>query len=299
MKLASLLLVFALNVYSAEILRWNFEDDFTSAGYVLDRSGNGNHGWQMNVTNRLVRDTSTKATRLAAASFITNFYMTDGVNTYPASQYLAVTNTASPLYANLTNGSVSFWVKFLHKNYQPVTYLVDAINRTDVSTTNGFRIGRLVSPHVNQVEMRIATAVTTDSDGDLAVRASSYSIDGTTDTSTAGFRHYVFTWDCTLNASKVYTNGVLNATGTTTNAQYLRVAPGPTWMCVGANRHGNGTPAWGDDAYPNDCYHYGWLDDLRIFNHTLSESEVWQVYNDWTKSQAVISNVNAGAIGMP
>jgi hypothetical protein len=263
---------------ATEVLRWNFDDDINDHGYVLDRSGYDNHGWMMSDTNQITRDTTTKATGVASGSWITNFTQTDGVNIYPASQYLAITNTASPLFGNLTNGSVAFWVRFRHKELQGTTRLFDGINRQTAGATNGWRIGRLVAPHVNQVEMRIHTASTTSSDGDLAVRASAHSVNGTTDTSTAEFRHYVFTWDCTANESKVYTNGVLNATGNTTNAPYLRIAPSPLWLCVGASRHSIGTPEWGDDPYPNDSYHYGWMDDIRMFTRTLTASEVADVF---------------------
>ena len=36
----------------------------------------------------------------------------------------------------------------------------------------------------------------------------------------------------------------------------------------------DGTPQWGDDAYPNDGFMIGKLDDIRIYNRTLGPTAV-------------------------
>jgi hypothetical protein len=56
------------------------------------------------------------------------------------------------------------------------------------------------------------------------------------------------------------------------------------WLCIGAMAH-DGTPQWGDDRYPNSGYFVGKMDDLRIYNDTLSASEVQALYRGSTYAQ--------------
>lgn len=267
-------LLFCLPANAALLLHLSFDDSFVANGYVADQSGNGNHAWRMNATNWITASNNFQAFGAGSGYWETNFTQTAGENTYPAGQYCAVTNSASSLFGNLTNGSIAFWVRFNHKVGQLTGYLFDGNN---TAVTNGWRVGRLRVGHT--VEMRVFTSATVDSDGDAVAIASAYSINGTTDTGTADWRHYAFTWDCTANTSAVYTNGVLNAAGTCAGAPYLKIGTGPTWLAVGVSRHNNGTPEWGDDAFPNDQYMNGWLDEIRFYDETLSASQVFGLYS--------------------
>jgi hypothetical protein len=47
----------------------------------------------------------------------------------------------------------------------------------------------------------------------------------------------------------------------------------------------DGTPQWGDDMYPNSAYFAGKMDDLRIYNRTLSAAEVQALYQGSTYAQ--------------
>ena len=87
---------------------------------------------------------------------------------------------------------------------------------------------------------------------------------------------YTVTIDCLNNQAISYTNGMPVMTNTL-DVPWIRIRETVLpWLCIGAQRHqGNLQPG---DSYPNDCFHNGVLDDIRIYNRTLSASEVQSLY---------------------
>jgi len=75
----------------------------------------------------------------------------------------------------------------------------------------------------------------------------------------------------------------------TIDLPWLRVNGSATlpWLCIGAMAHiGHiGTPFLADDKYPNSAYFVGRMDDVRIYNRTLSPSEVQALASECSGSR--------------
>jgi hypothetical protein len=269
----------------ALLVHLDFDRGFTNAGYVLDVTGNGYNGMRFN-TNWIVPTNG--AFGSMAARFETNFWSTNGVNRYEGSQYLAITNIPGTRLASLTNMTVSFWSESWGKSQQPTTYLIDAATRgTPVSQyTNTWRIGRVNIADIAQMQLRVYKATTTSTDGDVVARWPNNAT--SIGRSTNGLEHYVVTVDLQNDRAVAYLNGRPTYTNATTIVfPTLDVGPGaPTdWISIGAHKYNEeGTYTWettGDadgDGFPNDAYHNGLLDDVRIYERVLSADEVSALY---------------------
>jgi hypothetical protein len=275
-------------------LHLSFNGDFSS-GQVSDLSGNGGHGWRMNPTNWITRAAGVRSG--TAALFTTNAIMCDGtsdgqvwtnhptgwpsnppegVHFYPASQYIAVTNFAAFQY--LTNGTISLWAQFYNKQLQAVSSLLDcSYNPTYAAggvaaSTNCWNLGRMMVTglHVSMVVYPAPdTSVTT-------INWPVDSVNGDNDLSTATLNMYTVTFACGSSNWISYYNGLPYQTNSTVNIPWIRVY---NYLCIGAFGH-DGSPGWGDDRYPNDCYHYGKMADIRIYNRSLSAAEIQTLYAD-------------------
>jgi hypothetical protein len=95
---------------------------------------------------------------------------------------------------------------------------------------------------------------------------------------TTTFHLYTLTVDCPNNVVIAYADGAPCQTNTI-NLPWLHVYghKDQHWLCIGALAH-DGTPQWGDDKYPNAGYMSGKMDDIRIYNRTLSPGEVRNLY---------------------
>jgi hypothetical protein len=279
-------------------LHYSFNaDTYTASGRLVDLSGYNHDGIRFNSTNWIVSTNGANGT--FGALFITNFLSTNGASVYPGSQYIAVTNMSE----NLTAGAVAFWVQFFDKNTgtgQKVSTLFWSGHRPvfgQLQYTNMFRIGRLQLPDQRQVSMRIWTAANPDGAGQLMLMGPVNSV-SSTDTSTTQLDHYVFTWNCTNDTSALYVNGVLFQTNTVQGVPWLRIGGGATddYLCIGAASQ-DGTYLWGDDAFPNDHYHNGILDDIRIYSKALSASDVSAIYASTgpAKNNWFVDNTATGA----
>ena len=98
---------------------------------------------------------------------------------------------------------------------------------------------------------------------------------------TTNWNLYTVTFNCPGNQMVAYYNGQPFQTNTLTlqGLPWLRIygCSSQQWLCVGAMPH-DGTPQWGDDAYPNDGFMVGRMDDIRIYNRALAASEVALLY---------------------
>jgi len=257
------------------VLRFDFEQN-NANGRVQDVSGRGNDGWQFNQTNLLGFTNGvfgSTAARFRYVGFISN----DFPSIYAFSQYIAVTNVAGFEY--LTNGTISVWARF-DTNNDVGMYLLDsgysvAYAADHSASSNAWTLGRYITPYLCLVaypaDGSAQTIVTWPND---TVRSGG----SNPDLSTTSFHLYTVTIDCPGNRAVSYYDGVPYMT----NAiflPWLRIygCSSMRWLCVGAMAH-DGTPFWGDDYYPNAGYFVGKLDDVRIYNRTLSASEVQALY---------------------
>lgn len=276
------------------LMHLDFDRGFTNGqSYVMDVTGHTNHGIGFNTNNWIVPTNGAFGT--LGAMFETNFWTTNGLSRYEASQYVAVTNMTS--LETLTNATISFWAEFDGKTGpQTLTYLIDAAARYNA---NSWRIGRLTLPTMARMSMRVYRDGTTDTDGESLITWPNNAI-GSSGKTTNGLEHYVVTVDCETGRAVSYLNGIASSTNNSVNMPYLRVSAGsPTkWISIGAHKYGStGTYFWGDDKFPNDAYHNGRLDDVRIYNRALTADEVQSLYVG--EAGASTASVEGSVVGSP
>jgi hypothetical protein len=252
-------------------LHFDFDENFSS-GEVLDMSGNGNNGWQFNPTNWITATNGVFGSTAAQFTYV-GVTTNDWPNVYPLSQYIGVTNLNGFEY--LTNGTISLWAQYDGGNSNNAIFLLD----------NGYSAIYAGSPSMasnswsllrDDFHNYLSFYVYPASGGTVTV--SQWPDDTTTGGITTNFNLYTVTIDCSNNVAIAYWNGQpyqTNAIG----VPWLHVygCPSSRWLCIGASSH-NGTPQWGDDNYPNDGFMSGKMDDIRIYNRTLSATEVQALY---------------------
>ena len=238
-------------------LHLDFDEDFSS-GQVLDTSGNGNDGWQFNPTNRI---TPTPGVLGGTAAQFSS-----------PGTYLAVTNLEG--FAYLTNGTISLWAKFAPNGDLTMRLLdngyVPAYAGNPAAASNSWALCRDYTPNLTFLVYPPGGArqqvVTWPDDTDRQTL------------STAGFHLYSVTVDCPSNRVIAYYDGNPWMTNSI-NLPWIRIygCAGQPWLCIGA-ASSDGTPQWGDDAYPDSGFFAGSLDDLRIYNRTLPAADVKALY---------------------
>jgi hypothetical protein len=197
---------------------------------------------------------------------------------YPASQYIGVTNLNGIEY--LTNATFSFWVQF-DPNSQLAIQLLSAGYTAGYSpggpaaASNSWNIGRNFRSYLSFTVFAAGTG-----GRDVVI----WPVDvirpggGTPNLGTTKMHLHTVTIDCLGNEVIAYYDGRPCMTNSI-SLPWIRVHGYPVpWICIGANRH-LGTPQWGDDLWPNDGYHQGKLDDIRIYDRILSASEVFALYS--------------------
>jgi hypothetical protein len=262
------------------VLHFDFDENISS-GEVLDVSGNGNNGWQMDATNWI-------SSYAVNSSNTAGLWYRNGVMTnappaiYPKSQYIAVTNLNGFEY--LTNGTVSLWAKFDANVDSGIQLLSSempfAFAAAPEQAYNSWGLGRIGNAGILGFSVcpRQSSGVNVVTWPDDSVSPS-----GTLDLSSTDFHLYSVTIDCPANQVIAYHDGQPCQTNTI-DLPWVRVygCASQRWLCVGADAH-DGTPQWGDDLYPNSGFFVGKMDDIRIYNRTLAASEVRSLY---TGSQA-------------
>ena len=251
------------------VLHYDFEG-ITATG-VPDVSGNGHDAIQFNSTNNITQVDGVFGTK--AGQWTYSFTQSDGSgHAYPASQYLAVTNVAGIEY--LTNGTISFWAQFDTNSDSQMLVMDNGYNPEYASGSSylSWSIGRFGSG-------KLYLAYYPSTDGVVGIVSWPNDVDRNT-LSTTNFHLYSATFDPVGGQSVAYYDGQPYQT----NAiifPFLKVygTAGQPWLCLGAMSH-DGTPQWGDDAYPNSGYFVGKMDDVRIYNRTLSATEVSIIYTN-------------------
>jgi hypothetical protein len=255
-------------------LHFDFEPDFSS-GCVQDLSGNGNHGWQFDSTNWITATNGVFGSTAAQFNYV-GFMSNDPPIGHPYTQYIAVTNLDG--IAVLTNGTISVWAKFeVASNDHNLIYLLDnaydaRYARAPNDATNCWAFGRITWQ--NYLTFWVCPA------GGYSLVLGRWPDDSISrnNPSTTRFHLYTITFDCLANRAVAYHDGVPCATSSI-GVPWLRIYGGfrGRWLCVGAMSH-DGTPQWGDDNFPNAGFFPGKMDDLRIYNRTLSAAEVQALY---------------------
>lgn len=256
-------------------LHFNFDQGFLNSK-VVDVSSNGNDGWQFNQTNLLSAGAGVFGSQAGQFTYV-GYMSNDPPHVYSFSQYIGVTNLNG--FAYLTNATISFWAKF-DTNTDFGMYVLDtgysAIYAQNPSAaSNSWTLGRYNTPYL--------CFVTFPSDGsadrivswpDDTVQSGGY----TPNLSTTRFHLYTVTIDCVANSATSYYDGVPYMS-VPIGLPWIRIygCSAIRWLCIGAMSH-DGTPQWGDDNYPNSGFFVGRLDDLRIYNRTLSAPEVQSLY---------------------
>jgi hypothetical protein len=252
-------------------LHLDFNEDF-SIGQVQDVSGNGAGAWQMDITNRISTAGGIMGASAGQFSYVgtaTNRYN----QTFPLSQYLAVTNVASFEY--LTNATISFWAKFDTNTDLAMNVLSTGANAQyagdPVAAANSWTICRdsssylqlLVYPTGGGKQQVISWPDdTVQPGGAVPILA------------TTNFHLYTVTLDCAANRAVAYYDGQPYMTNLI-NVPWLHVygCSSARWLAVGSAT-ADGTPQWGDDGVPSWGFFVGKLDDIRIYGRTLSAADV-------------------------
>jgi hypothetical protein len=260
-------------------LKFDFNQDF-SAGRVLDVSSNGNDGLQFNPTNWITATNGVFGT--PAASFRRVGVMTnDPPQVYPLTQYIAVTNLNGIKY--LTNGTISMWARFdATNNGHNLICLMDcgytaAYAWSPSQASNSWTWAK--GTYQNYLSFWVYPYLP-DGGGRTLVRWPDDTVGGDNE-STTSVHLYTITIDCPNNQVIAYYDGEPYMSNTI-DLPWLQIYGTSSiywvnWLCIGASSH-DGTPQWGDDRYPNDGYFTGIMDDIRIYNRTLSAAEVQALY---------------------
>jgi hypothetical protein len=242
--------------------------NWVNTGVVPDLSGHGNNGIGFSLTNM------PSAASGVGGSYGSYWQGAFGDNPFTPGQgysqgdYLGVTNLNGFEY--LTNATMSVWAWF-GTNASYDCRFMDCLWHIDKT----WAFGRLYNENVS-------FEVYYDSLDDWPdiISFPDDRVNGTE--ATAGWKLYTVTVDCPNNQIVGYTNGVPFQTNTI-DQPYLFVPYDPyyppvhsayRWLAIGCMNH-YGTPQWDLDGLPNAGWFAGQMDEVRIYNRTLSASEIW------------------------
>lgn len=170
-------------------------------------------------------------------------------------QYFGITNVTPIL--NMTNGTVAVWAKHNPGYGETYSYILDA--NYPFPATNGWGIFH---------DPQNATKLYVTDSGYTRREILTYSDFGDTK-----WHHYAFTWAGTNCIG--YFDGVAFQTNALPSP--VLTLDDANWLAIGTMQH-DGTPQWGDDAYPNSGWLNGNIADIRMYNTTLSATEILDVY---------------------
>ena len=280
---AGLFTVGALPIDTSLKVHLDFDESLT--GRILDVTGNTNNALRMDGTNWI----SATNGAFGSAGFF-HYVGTLPTNNPPGaaySQYGAITNLNG--IATMTNATISVWAQF-GPNVDYVMCLLDCGYYT---SANSWMLARDSTPYLT-----FATFPDTGGNGriqfptDVVIAGG-----GSPDFSTTNFHMYSVTVNGLSNQVIGYYDGQAFQTNTL-GTDHLST---PGWLAVGAMQH-QGTPQWGDDFYPNAGFFVGKLDDVRIYNRTLSAGDMGNLYagaNLSVQSQSTNSGTGPTIISEP
>lgn len=261
-------------------LHFDFDTNF-SGGRVIDSSGNANDGLRFNLTNWI---TATNGVFGTTGGYFRKVGETtdDPPNVYPLTQYIAITNLNGIKF--LTNATISMWARFdaTNNGHNEVWLIGSGYPATfawsPTEAANSWTIGK--GTFENYLGFWVFLP---DGEGRTVVRWPDDTVGGDNE-STTRVHLYAITIDCPNNRAIAYYDGQPYMTNTI-DVPWVRIYGTSSvywvnWLCIGASTH-DGTPWWGDDEYPNDGYFTGMLDDIRIYNRTLDDSEVRSLFQGY------------------
>lgn len=255
---------------TSNLLLWLSGNNWGGGTNITDDSGYKNDGiLYMASTNW---PSSTNRFGDPALGFLTGPWTWLGPPAEPAGsiQYFAITNLSAGI-TNLTNGTVAVWAHYgsnsintsaiLDSGYTDKTFSWQLGRQFWDTTyfsvwTNGTRYSAVAFPDGTETGSRMDTG---------------------------GWHHYAVTWDGTNFVG--YYDGLPFSTNSQAGIPSLQVFDQP-WIAVGTWKHqagpaldsrypGDGTPP--DVQPPNCCWFGGQLDDIQIYNRSLSAAEVLSV----------------------
>lgn len=295
------MLVVRVEAVDSNLLVWlTFEEDFPSATYIKDWSGNGNHAQRFGKptdpgkTNFPTRIAVTNTPGLLTSGYCGQFAIFTNT-TYSfydrEGQYAAFTNST---LTNLNAATFAVWARYYaaaNSNYQSV-HIQQFLSTGVASAKPGtWAFGRSSSPDTRFI-------VLTNTVGGSALEYP-FPDSNVNDGNTTNWHHYAVTWS--NGVFLLYFDGTNchngNVSGTTTNLILGQNFAEAKWIGVGVHTHGG--DYWLDDAvddYPNHGWFTGVMDDVRIYNRALSAGEVLAVYQTFGAS-ASESGPQSVAIG--
>jgi hypothetical protein len=250
-------------------------------GKVDDISGSGNDGWNFQGTNWIY--TTNGPIVNGTFSDFAGFWYTNGVMTndppftYNLSTYVGVTNLNG--IRVMTNATISVWGQISQNQDYPMRFLGNGFNanfaKSSVGSSNSWDLGRDYQAQFNFIFYPASGGIQdilTFPDNTIQSQGAQSNVN----LGTLTYHMYTASIDCTLTTNNIigFLDGVPFQTNTL-NAKNIQIygTDPQRWLGIGTMTH-DGTPQWGDDAYPNDGFYQGKMADLRIYNRTLSPSEI-------------------------
>lgn len=248
---------------------------------ITDDSGWTNTGILFNITN-LLSATNNGSVPDRTASLWSSNGLTD--ISHPLGSYIGVTNTAG--FSYLTNGTLSAWAIIVSNQDGNMTLMDTGLGSSSdtANSSNAWTWARRSTAHwmFSVYPTNSANPVDLLSWPDDVIQVGG----GTPNWGTAAWHLYTLTFSCTTNGCVAYYDGSPYSTNNMAGLPWIRIYGGSTirWLCIGAMPHGNDPPWTG--TYPNAGYFLGAMDDVRIYNRTLSASEVSGLFSTGATSSS-------------
>ena len=254
-------------------LHYDFDEDFSN-GMVPDLSGNGNVGLQFS-TNWITATNGVFGT--TGSLWFSNSVIIEPPNTViQVSEYIGVTNLNGIFM--LTNATISMWACFGDTNVIDAAFMMDC----------GYNVIYASSPSLasnswtwakNPYQGALSFWIYPAAGGNVTILTWPNDTVGGNNASTTNFNLYTITIDCPGNRAIAYYNGQPYQTNTI-GLPWLKIYGCATqpWLAIGRLVHDmppgplkfNGNYAAG--------FFLGKLDDVRIYNRTLSAAENQSLY---------------------
>lgn len=288
-----------------------FEDAFGSTTNILDSSGYNHHARQYGLSTNPAPNWPWRTNDARVGSYAGGFAPDYAYRPYTdtnfwSGRYAAIdSGDAFGRLTNMQKATIAAWVKF---NSLPAgSNSTIAHNATVLDGGYGVRgawhFGRYYSTSIGNMRFLLNTNA-----GAVAAAPQLTWDNGTYTNDT--WNHYAITVDCSdsnLVVAKLYFNGsllkstniALQAANAITGLR-LTDAPGSTygpWLAVGCWQH-NGTQTLDDaaDGLPNNGWMDGNMDDVRVYDRVLADSEVAAIYQ--SVSLGRIARAQTARIGL-